>query len=128
MKISYTFATGEKTEVEVNESIGTLILDSRRIEDNADRKERYHCYSSDAVDFEGDEFADPDTPESILFGNYENEKLCQALDRLSDIQRKRLILLAEGLSMREIARREGVAYICVRDSIEQARKKIKKFL
>ena len=30
--------------------------------------------------------------------------------------------------MREIARREGVSYISVRESIEQARKKIKKFI
>ena len=30
MKISYTFANGENSEVEVNEEIGTFILDSRR--------------------------------------------------------------------------------------------------
>ena len=42
MKISYTFANGENSEVEVNEEIGTFILDSRREEDNLGRKERYH--------------------------------------------------------------------------------------
>ena len=36
---------GENSEVEVNEEIGTFILDSRREEDNLGRKERYHCYS-----------------------------------------------------------------------------------
>ena len=43
MKISCIFANGENSEVEVNEEIGTFILDSRREEDNLRRKERYHC-------------------------------------------------------------------------------------
>ncbi len=51
MKISYTFANGENSEVEVNEEIGTFILDSRREEDNLGRKERYHCYSLNAAVF-----------------------------------------------------------------------------
>ena len=50
MKISYTFANGENSEVEVNEEIGTFILDSRREEDNLGRKERYHCYSLNAAE------------------------------------------------------------------------------
>ena len=51
MKINYTFANGETSDVEVNEEIGNLILDSRREESNQDRKERYHCYSLDAVSY-----------------------------------------------------------------------------
>ena len=58
MKISYTFANGENSEVEVSEEIGTFILDSRREEDNLGRKERYHCYSMDAADYEGEDYAD----------------------------------------------------------------------
>ena len=53
MKINYTFANGETSDVEVNEEIGNLILDSRREESNQDRKERYHCYSLDAAEYEG---------------------------------------------------------------------------
>ena len=49
MKIKYEFINGEKTEIEVEENIGTWILDSRRVEENLARKERYHCYSSDAA-------------------------------------------------------------------------------
>ena len=51
LKINYTFANGETSDVEVNEEIGNLILDSRREESNQDRKERYHCYSLDAADY-----------------------------------------------------------------------------
>ena len=45
MKIKYTFANGEVSEVEVSEEIGAVIIDSRRKEENQARKERYHCYS-----------------------------------------------------------------------------------
>ena len=53
MKIRYEFADGTVSEVEVEESIGAVIIESRRKEDNLARKERYHCYSMDAVQFEG---------------------------------------------------------------------------
>lgn len=56
MKIKYEFADGTVSEVEVEESIGAVIIESRRKEDNLARKERYHCYSMDAVQFEGDEY------------------------------------------------------------------------
>lgn len=128
MKITYKFTTGEVTEVEVSNEIGTVIIDSRRKEENLARKERYHCYSYDAAEFEGQEYADWNTPENLTVQDYENSKLADAVSKLSLVQRKRLIMLSEGLSMREIARREGVSYISVRESIEQARKKIKKFI
>ena len=38
MKINYEFINGEKTEIEVEENIGTWILDSRRVEENLARK------------------------------------------------------------------------------------------
>ena len=58
LKINYTFANGETSDVEVNEEIGNLILDSRREESNQDRKERYHCYSLDAAEYEGEDWSD----------------------------------------------------------------------
>lgn len=64
MKIKYIFANGEKSEVEVSEKIGNVVVDSRRIEDNLDRKERSHCYSMNAANFEGDDYADCTTPEA----------------------------------------------------------------
>lgn len=66
MKFMYKFADGAESEVEVSKEIGAVILDSRRVEDNLDRKERYHCLAFDSVDFEGEEFADKASPESIL--------------------------------------------------------------
>ena len=127
MKINYTFANGETSDVEVSEEIGTVILDSRREESNLDRKERYHCYSLDAADFEGEDYADGSTPESELFLQLENQHIAETFDKLSEVQKRRLLMLAQGLSLREIARREGKDIKTIRESIEGARKKFLKF-
>lgn len=127
MKIKYEFINGETTEIEVDENIGTFIVDSRRIESNLIRKERYHCYSFD-VAWEGEYYADPDTPESLMFQKYENKRLASALSELTKVQKRRFIKFAEGMSIREIARQEDANFKSVHDSIEQARRKLKKFL
>lgn len=127
LKINYTFANGETSDVEVNEEIGNLILDSRREESNQDRKERYHCYSLDAAEYEGEDYADGSTPEMELFRRLENQRIKEAFEQLSEVQRRRLLMLAEGISLREIARREGKDIKSIRESIEGARKKFLKF-
>ena len=132
MKIKYTFATGENTEVEVNDEIGTIILDSRRIESNADRKERYHCYSLESVT----SFGDKDnccpktdiTPLSELLSKENTSKLLYALNQLTEAQRRRLLKLADGMSIRQIAESEGKHHSAIEESIEAARKKLKKVL
>lgn len=127
MKINYTFANGETSDVEVSEEIGTVILDSRREESNLDRKERYHCYSLDAAEFEGVEYADGSTPETALFLQLENQHIAETLEKLSEVQKHRLLMLAQGLSIREIARREDKDIKTVRESIDGAKKKFLKF-
>ena len=117
MKINYTFANGETSDVEVREEIGNLILDSRREESNQDRKERYHCYSLDAAEYEGEDYADGSTPETELFLQLENQRIKEAFEQLSEVQRRRLLMLAEGVSLREIARREGKDIKTIRESI-----------
>ena len=122
MKIKYTFANGDVSEVEVSEDVGSIIVDSRRKEDNLDRKERYHCYSYDSIDYEGEEYADPDTPDSLLERDELSKRVQSAMSHLSEIQVRRLTLFAEGLSIREIARMEGVDHKAVSKSIESAKK------
>ncbi len=72
MKIKYEFADGTVSEVEVEESIGAVIIEDRRLEDNLARKERYHCHSLDAVEFEGMcgvyKYASSPNFEILLFG------------------------------------------------------------
>ena len=126
MKIRYEFADGTVSEVEVEESIGAVIIESRREEDNLARKERYHCYSMDAVQFEGDEYGTEETPETQMERELDTERIAHALDGLSEVQRRRLLKFAEGKSMREIAREEKVQHRAVMKSIESARKIFKK--
>lgn len=100
MKITWNFADRSISEVEVNEELGEIILDSRRQENNLKRKERYHCTSYDAFEYEGEKLAGDDTPETITEQEFDNERINHALSELSEMQRKRLLMLVAGLSER----------------------------
>ncbi len=128
MKIRYTFADDATSEVEVSEEIGTLIMESRREESNGDRKERYHCWSMDAADYEGLEYSVPDFTDALFDDSEEqSERIREAFSHLTETQQRRMLLISAGLSEREIARREGVAIRAVTESIDYARKKFLKF-
>ena len=127
MKIKYEFADGTVSEVEVEESIGAVIIEDRRLEDNLARKERYHCHSLDAVEFEGMEYGTEETPETLLAAMEEDRRVYEAFHRLSKVQQRRLLMLAGGMSVNEIARREGVHHSVVSETVSAARKKFKKF-
>ena len=127
MKIKYEFANGTVSEVEVEESIGAVIIEDRRLEDNLARKERYHCHSLDAVQFEGVEYGTEETPETMLAAMEEDKRVYEAFHKLSKVQQRRLLKLAGGMSIREIARQEGTNFRTVHESVEAGRKKFKKF-
>lgn len=127
MKIKYTFANGDVSEVEVSEEIGSFIVNSRRKEENQARKERYHCLSYDAIEYEGAEFANPDNIDSILEREYLSIRVANAMSHLTETQVRRITLFSEGHSIREIARMEGVDHMVVSESIIAARKKFLKF-
>ena len=110
MKIDWKFNNGEVSTVEIeDENIGSFIIDSRKTETNLDRKERYHCISYDAFEYESSEFTSDEAPETITELDFDNERINNALSALSEIQRKRLLMLAAGLSVREIARIEDIS-------------------
>ena len=53
----------------------------------------------------------------------------KALDKLTDVQRRRYLMYhVDGLTMREIAEREGVIHSKIQNSLASAQKKIKKVL
>lgn len=128
MIIKYEFANGEITEVEVSEELGAVIIDSRRKEESLNRKERRHCYSLDAAVYEGLEYGAYDSDLDMSDDTDESKThVRKAFSHLSETQKRRLLMLASGLSIREIARREGKDFSSVRESIESARKKFLKF-
>lgn len=98
-----------------------------RLEDNLSHKERYHCYSLDAAQFGSVEYSDGKTPESILVSDEYSGELQEVLGSLTDVQMERVRRLADGLSINEIARREGVAPNAVMKSMKGVREKLKKF-
>lgn len=128
MKVKYEFNNGDVTEVEVSEEIGAMIIDSRREEESAERKHRRHCYSMDAAVYEGLEYGTEDFTEALFDDAEERDaRVREAFSHLSEIQQKRLLLLAGGMSVREIAWRKGKNFRTVYDSIEAAKKKFLKF-
>lgn len=128
MKIKYEFDNGEVTEVEVFEEIGAMIIDSRREEDSCNRKERRHCYSLDAITYEGIEYCTPDFTEEMFDDCEERDaRVREAFSHLSGIQQHRLLMLANGASLRKIALYEGGELKTIRESVNAARNKFKKF-
>ena len=127
MKIKYVFADGDVSEVEVSDEIGTVILDTERNEEALKKRTSRNCYP--LYEFcNNQELSDYTTPESELFTNIENDELYDALKHITPLQLERLLKLADGMSVREIARSEGTDHKSVLESINRARKKIKKFL
>ena len=130
MKVTYRNTDTKTIELELDDQIATALTESYRKEDNLARKHRYHNYSFEAATYQGLEVADDETPESILLEAEEetesNAHVAQALSLLTDVQRKRFLLLMEGMSVSEIARSEGTNQKTVYASIELARKKLRK--
>ena len=126
MKIMYKFADGATTEVEVSEDIGKEIISSRQEEENLARKNRRHCLSLDYIDFEGEAYGICDTYD-FLEDDELREKVREAFNTLTDVQKRRLLMLAKGYSLHKIAQFEGVDFKAVWKSIEAAKNKFKNF-
>lgn len=127
MKIKYTFATGEVTEVEVSEEIGAVITASRKAEHALEERTRRYCYSLDAVDFEGDEYGRLDNYAVTDDSEECAKRIRAAFSHLSQTQQRRLRLYADGKSLREIAALEHTSFQSIAESIEAGRKKFLKF-
>jgi len=144
MKVTYRNSDTTTIEIETSEEIAVTLTESYRLEDNYDRKCRYHHYSYDVIGadqddggedgkkwYEGMEYADPDTPETIAVekeaSTESNARVAEALALLTEVQKRRFLMYAAGLSTHEIARREGSNQKSVHESVEAARKKLQKF-
>ena len=67
-----------------------------------------------------------ETPEIQMERKRDTERIAHALCGLWEVQRRRLLMLADGKSMREIAREEKVQHRAVVKSIEGAKKTFRK--
>lgn len=124
MKINYAFCNGEHDTVDVDEELGRFIMDSRRAEHANNERQRYHCYPLFDENDKEIELADWRQPGDAIEKEELRDELRDMLNLLTDVQRRRLLMLAAGMSSREIAEREGTSHTAVLLSIQQARKKI----
>ena len=88
MKISYEFVTGEISEVEVDESLGGMLLDLDRQQYNNEQKETRRHVSFDGMDYEGELFASAEDTEGEAERREDMARLFSAMEALSQSQRE----------------------------------------
>ena len=121
MKIKYEFVDGD-VEVEVSDKWASIIDELDRLERNNDKKEKRRHYSFEACTYEGMDFVNETTPESIFEQRCSDIHISNILEKMSDVQKRRLMMFIDGKSYREFGRIEDVSHSAVRKSIEAAKK------
>ena len=129
MKISYEFVTGEISEVEVDESLGGMLLDLDRQQYNNDQKETRRHVSLDGMDYEGELFASVEDTEEEAERREDMARLYSAMEALSPSQRELVKkVYFEERKITDIAREEGVSKQSVHERVQRALKKLEKNL
>ena len=122
--LHYEFVTGESVNITVSAEIAEVIYDSRRMEHASNERSRYHtAFSLDSEDYEGTNLVSEKTPDDLMEELEDREHLLDCLAHLSENQRQRILMLAQGMSITEIARVQHADRTTVRESIQAARKK-----
>ena len=119
--LHYEFVTGESVNITVSAEIAEVIYDSRRLERASNERSRYHTAFS--LDYEGTNLISEKTPDDLIEELEDREHLLDCLAHLSENQRQRILMLAQGMSITEIARVQHADRTTVRESIQAARKK-----
>ena len=117
----------------IQEMVDFLDRNAREIQ-NADRREHYHTpYSTDALLYEGTDYADADTPKTIYLAYEDDEEFSgeeNKIDRyfsvLTETQRRRCRMRLAGMTYQQIAAIEEADYSSVVESIKGAQKKLRK--
>ena len=139
MKIKYEYVNGDVVEVEAPDEIGEFIKESLKAEHADDERHRVHNVSLEGALYEGHEYGRYDSNlRRLEVQETKNEKkrkkrllkqfLVKGFSQLTEVQIRRLTLYADGLTMREIAEKEGVDHKAIVASIKVARKKFKKIM
>ena len=129
MKIKYTFANGDVTEIEVSEKIGAVVLDLNRQEYNTNHREtRRHC-SLESLDLDGNLLPSKDNVEIDFIRKEDSAKLRDAISRLNPRQQKLIkAIYFEGQKVTDLALEEGVHWTAITHAVERALKKLEKIL
>ena len=129
MKVRYEFTNGEISEIEVDDSLGELLLDFDRQEYNNDHKETRRHISLDGMDYEGELFLSPADTEAEVLQREALARLMGAMEALSPAQRELVRrVYFENESIAAVARSEGVHESSIRERLRWIYKKLKKLL
>lgn len=129
MKVRYVFANGEISEIEVDESLGELLVDFDRQEYNNDHKETRRHISLDGMEYEGELFASAADPVSEVLEREELARLRRAMETLTPKQRALVLkIYFNKESIATVARAEGVDESSIRERLRWIYKKLKNFL
>ena len=126
-KYRYGFVDGAE-EIDISEEWAAVLREMDRAEEACRKKETRRHISLDAVDFEGEEFAEPGDAETALLEKESDSFAEEFLSSLTDVQRRRVEMRMEGRTYREIAAAEGSDFRRVEKSVNQAREKIRKII
>lgn len=116
-------------EVEVDDAFGEWYVEEERKQDNEERKQRYWVtVSLDSLEYEGEWFTDPNpTPAEQCEILEEEKRVAEFKKTLTPTQLRRLGMLEEGMSEREIAKADNASKTSVHETIEQIKKKYNAF-
>ena len=129
MKITYEFVTGEISGVEVDESLGGMLLDLDRQQYNNDQKETRRHVSLDGMDYEGELFASAQDTEGEAVRREDMARLYSAMEALSPSQRELVEkVYFEERKITDIAHEEGVSEAAIRNRLKKIYSRLKKFL
>ena len=126
MKIRYEFVTGVFSEIEVDDSLGELLVDFDRQQYNNDHKETRRHVSLDGMEYEGELFASVADTADEVERREELAQLMRAMEALSPSQRELVQkVFFENQKIVDIAREEGVSHAAIHDRLKRIYKKIK---
>lgn len=116
-------------EVEVDDAFGEWYVEEERKQENAERKHRYWVtVSLDSLEYQGEWFTDPNPTPAEQCEILEEEKMVAEFKKtLTPTQLRRLEMLEEGMSEREIAKTDNASKTSVHETIEQIKKKYREF-
>lgn len=129
MKIRYEFVTGEFSEIEVDDSLGELLVDFDRQEYNNDHKETRRHVSLDGMEYEGELFSSVADTADEVERREELARLMRAMEALSPAQRELVLkVYFEGRSLVSIAAEENVCHVAIVRRLNRIYEKLRKNL
>lgn len=129
MKIRYEFVTGEFSEIEVDDSLGELLVDFDRQEYNNDHKETRRHVSLNGMEYEGELFSSVADTADEVERREELARLMRAMEALSPAQRELVLkVYFEKVRITDIARAEGVTEAAIRNRLKKIYARLRKFL